>query len=97
MKKKFKDEAEVLALIDRYKDEISKTVIRICDKGMLAERLRDTCEASRVPGIRDEIETMGVEIAWREGRLETLKEILAEIRTMELPFKEPIPEVEVKA
>jgi len=88
MKKKFKDEAEVIALIDKYLKDIASTMASIRDKDHLADQLRNTCEASRIPGLRAEVETMHVEIAWREGRLETLKEILAEFRTLELPFDE---------
>lgn len=86
MKKTFKDEAEVVALIDKYLKEIVDTRVRISERDLLCERLRDTCEAGRIAGLRAEIETMHVETAWREGRLDTLKEILAEMRTLELPF-----------
>jgi hypothetical protein len=86
MKKVFKNEAEVISLIDKYHQDIRETQVRISEREHLCERLRDTCEAVRISGLRSDIETMHVEIAWREGRLETLKEILAEMRTMELPF-----------
>ena len=88
MKKKFKNEAEVIELIDKYRTTISKTLTSIEHLTHLADALRGTCESFRIPGIRDDIETMHREIEWREGRLETLKEILSEMMTLELPFKE---------
>lgn len=86
MKKTFKDEAEVIALIDLYRKQVDETLARIEHTGHLADRLRDTMEASRIPGLRADVETMHREIEWRSGRLETLKEVLAELRTLELPF-----------
>lgn len=88
MKKKFKDEAEVIALIDKYHDQIKEDLCQIQDFNTLADVLRMTFEAHRIPKIRDEVETFHRQIEWRQGRLDTLREILAEMRTMELPFKE---------
>lgn len=86
MKKKFKDEAEIIALIDRYLVDIREVNDKIGSTNHLADHLRGTCEASRIPGLRADCDRMSNEVAWREGRLDTLKEILAEFRTLELPF-----------
>lgn len=84
MKKTFKDEAEVIALIDLYRRQIDETISRIEHTNRLADRLRDTMEASRITGLRADVETMHREVEWRSGRLETLKEILAELKTLPL-------------
>lgn len=90
MKKKFETEAEVIALIDKYHAEIKHDLCEIETFNVLADALRMTREAHRIPKIRDEVETFHRQIEWRQGRLETLREILAEMRTLELPFKEEI-------
>lgn len=96
MKKIFKDEAEIVQFIDRYLADIVDINSRIANTHQLADRLRDTCEASRIPGLRADCEHMQREVAWREGRLETLKEILAEFRTMPLQFNK-LNELDVPA
>ncbi len=87
MKRIYKDEAEVIALIDKYREEIAKTLTDIEQTHQLADALRGTKEASRILGLRNDAETMQREIEWRSGRIETLGEILAELRTAELPFE----------
>lgn len=86
MKKIFKDESEILALIDRYHLDIQEINAKVSDTSQLADHLRGTCESSRIPGLRADCDRMSNEVAWREGRLDTLKEILAEYRTLPLPF-----------
>lgn len=86
MKKEFKSEQEVIDLIDRYLKEIVDRNNDIINLDHLAVQLRGTCEAGRILGIRTEIDTLMKSVAWREGRLENLKEILAEMRTIPLPF-----------
>ncbi len=86
MKRTYKDEAEVVALIDRYKAEMEKTLIKIENTNHLADMLRTTVEAHRIAGLRNDAESMQREIEWRVGRIETLGEILAELMTAELPF-----------
>jgi len=105
MKKVFKNEAEVIELIDKYKAQILETLGEIEQTNHLADALRNTKEAHRISGLRQDVETMHREIEWRTGRLETLKEILAEMRTLQLPFNKlneldgpgeaPAPEIEV--
>lgn len=89
MKHVFKSEQEVVELIDRYLAEIVARNAEVLDFEHLIVQLRDTCEAPRIRGIRDDIETMLKSIAWREGRLENLKQILAEMRTLPLPMEIP--------
>ncbi len=89
MKQVYKDEAEVVQLIDRYLDEIVKSNQEIVNKDLLCTRLRDTMESNRILGLREDIKTLNREVAWREGRLATLKEILAEMRTLQLPLDSP--------
>jgi hypothetical protein len=86
MKNKFKDESEIIAVIDKYHDQIKEDLIEMQNFNTLADALRMTCEAHRINKIRDEIETIHRQIEWRMGRLDTLKEVLSEMRTMELPF-----------
>jgi hypothetical protein len=85
MKKRFESEAEIIEMIDRYLEQIVKANSSACDLEHLIVRLRETCEASRIPGLRSNITTLANEVAWREGRIETLKEVLAEFRTAPLP------------
>jgi uncharacterized protein involved in exopolysaccharide biosynthesis len=87
MKNPYKNEAEVVALIDKYLKAIVDNNQQIINKDILCAHLRGTVEADRIAGIRDQIATLTREVAWREGRLETLKEILAEFRTLELPLQ----------
>lgn len=86
MKKVFATEEEVIALIDKYRAHNDQTLIRIEGTNKLADSLRDTIESSRIHGLRADVETMHREIEWRIGRLETLKEILSEMKTLPLPF-----------
>jgi hypothetical protein len=91
MKKKFDTESEVIALIDKYHDDIKHDLCEIETFSVLADALRMTREAYRIPRIRDEVETFHRQIEWRQGRLESLRDILAELRTLELPFKNETP------
>jgi hypothetical protein len=89
MKRFYKDEAEVVELIDRYLNEIVQTNQEIVNKDLLCTRLRDTMEGNRISGLREDIKILTREVAWREGRLATLKEILAEMRTLQLNLQPP--------
>lgn len=88
MKNKFESEEEVIRLIDKYREDIKSDLTHIEQYNELADSLRLTCWAHKIAGLRDEIETYHRQIEWRTGRLATLGEILAEMRTMELPFKD---------
>lgn len=96
MKKIFKEESEILALIDRYLSDIREINDKIGGTNHLADHLRGSCEASRIPGLRADCERMSNEVTWREGRLNTLKEILSEFRTLPLPFNK-LNELDVPA
>ena len=86
MKKKFENQQEAIELIDEYHKEIGKILEEIEQLVILADHLRNTMEAFRIEGLRAKVETMHRQIEWRSGRLETLKEVLAELRTQMLPF-----------
>ena len=73
-------------MIDKYHDQIKNDLCEIQNFNTLADALRMTFEAHRIPKIRDDVETIHRQIEWRMGRLETLKEILAEFRTLPLPL-----------
>jgi len=92
MKRKYSTEEEVLDWINKYRAEISKIRIQAAETGLLADSLRGTMESHRITGLRADVETMFNEIEWREGRIVTLGEILAEMRTLKMPFIEDIDE-----
>ena len=85
MKKRFKSEAEIVELIDQYRHDIAETNGVIDDLEQLITALRTTCEAYRIMGLRQDIERHTRQVAWREGRLETLKQALAEFLTAPIP------------
>ena len=86
MKKKFENEQEVIELIDQYHKQMDGILAHIEQVVILADGLRNTMEAFRIEGLRAKVESMHHQIEWRSGRLDTLKEVLSEIRTQMLPF-----------
>lgn len=88
MSKRFKDAAEIQSLADQYRNEMTEMRNMIASKNHLANRLRDTEEAWRINNLRGSIEKIEKQISWREARLETLKERMGEINTLQLPTME---------
>jgi hypothetical protein len=85
MKTRFESSGEIVALIDEYHTEISDIQSQIASKNHLADCLRSTEEAHRIPELRKRSESLSNGIAWREGRLLTLKDKLAEFKTPQIP------------
>jgi predicted RNase H-like nuclease (RuvC/YqgF family) len=83
--KRYKDESEILELIDQYHAEIKKLGVKVEKDNTLAHALRGTSEHHRIEGLNERVLRFEKQISWRNGRLETLKDRLAEMRTMTLP------------
>lgn len=84
-KARFKDEAEIIAVIDRYHGDIADLTLKIASKEELAKALRNTEESHRIPHLRDLIERLQSQIDWRKQQLVSLGERLAEMQTIPLP------------
>lgn len=83
--KRFTSDGQIVKLIDQYNSEFTKLAGRIGDIEFLATRLVGTCEANRIPQLRDQVEAMRRKLSWRETRLKNLGQKLAEFQTMLLP------------
>lgn len=83
--KRFHSEAEILVQIDRYKCLIAEINGAAENKDHLADMLKTTSEASRIPDLRKEAEHIRSRAKWMEGRLKTLGDKLSEFRTPQLP------------
>lgn len=82
---RFTSEQEILDLIDKYRLEIDDLKKRADSRDHLADCLKSTEEAHRIPGIRDSADQIRNGCEWRIGRLKTLGEKLSEMRTPQLP------------
>jgi len=95
MKRKYANEAEVLVWIGKYRADINNIREKAAETGLLADSLRGTMESHRIPKLRADVETMFNEIEWREGRIVTLGQILAEMQTLKMPFIEDVEDESV--
>ena len=85
MKPRFDHERQITDLIDQYIREKEELLEDAAADDHLADVLRDTKEAHRIARIRNDADAKRKRAKWRDGRLETLKEKLAEFRTKQLP------------
>lgn len=82
--KRFYTADEIIQLIDKYHAEMLTLSTKADELDHLADQLRDTSEASRIEGLRQQSERCRKLVRWRETRLETLGGRLAEIQTPQL-------------
>lgn len=83
--KRFTTEEEILEVIDTYHQEMLKLSFSADSKDQLADKLRDTEEAYRIEGLRQQSAKLRKQVLWREARLVTLGERLSVMRTPMIP------------
>lgn len=82
--KRFTTEEEILEVIDTYHQEMLSLSFSADSKDQLADKLRDTEEAYRIEGLRQQSYKLRKQVLWREARLVTLGERLSVMRTPQL-------------
>lgn len=82
--KRFSSPDEILALIDTYHKEMWSLSTKADEIDHLADQLRGTSEAHRIEGLRQQSDKIRKQVLWREARLRTLGDRLAEIQTPQL-------------
>ena len=85
MSSRFKDKDEIEKLIKFYRAEADLLMWGASEDDTLADHLRDTKESWRIANVRAEAESKRKRAAWRETRIKSLSDKLAEILTPELP------------
>lgn len=83
---RFTSEEQIIKLIDKFRGDIAGLNQQAAELDHLADCLKTTAESHRIPRLRERAETIRNQVAWREGRLKTLGEKLAEFRTPQLPI-----------
>jgi hypothetical protein len=83
--KRFTNREQIIKLIDLYSTENTAFAGKIGDIEFLSSRLVGTCEHTRIPELRDQVESMKRKLSWRETRLKNLGKKLAEFDTLMLP------------
>lgn len=82
--KRFTDEAEILALIDKYTEEARALSNSADNLDAQADSYRGTENAFQIGGLRDVADKARERVVWRHRRISHLKDKLAEFRTQPL-------------
>ncbi|HNR70391.1 MAG TPA: hypothetical protein PKJ00_03305 [Verrucomicrobiota bacterium] len=84
MKRRFYTEEQLITLIDKYTEASERLSVKAGEFHHLADSLRDTCEAHRIPELRARAEQHLNQATWMRGRSRNLGGALAQMRTMPL-------------
>lgn len=85
---RFTNESEIIEVIDRYNKDITELLLNAEGTDKIADSLRNTSNAYRIPTMRQMSEKLRRRVDWRRKQIVLLGDRLAEIRTPPLPAVE---------
>ena len=79
---RYTTEAVIIEWIDKYTEQMHDLLTEADAQDCKADKLRNTQDAHEIPKLRDDAEKKRKRADWRRRRLATLREMLAEFRTI---------------